>query len=65
MTLWQKKSKFTMTNPLKFIGTTEAAEYLRIHPQTLARIIKNGKIKAYRHGGLIKLRMEDIDEMAK
>lgn len=35
---------------LKFLNTKEASQLLRIHPETLRRFIREGKIRAYRIG---------------
>lgn len=39
----------------------DTAKYLRCNNETVRRLIKNQELRAYRIGGLIRLRKSDID----
>ena len=41
----------------------EAADYLALHPNTLRRYVSEGKLRAYRSGGIrdLRFRREDLD----
>lgn len=44
------------------LPTTEAAAYLRVHPDTLKRWVKTGKCRAYRMpSGRYRFRRSDLD----
>jgi excisionase family DNA binding protein len=43
----------------------EAAELLKLHPQTLRRWIREGKLPARRFGRQFRLRLEDIERVAQ
>jgi len=39
----------------------EAANYLKVSKKTIDRWIRAGKLPAAKHGGIVRLRREDID----
>ena len=43
----------------------EAAKMLKLHPQTLRRWIREGKLPAKRYGRQFRLRLEDIERSAQ
>lgn len=43
------------------LTVSEAAERLRISPQTLARHVKAGRLPAVRVGGLVRLEVRAVD----
>ena len=43
-------------------NTTEAAEYLRIHPRTLTRLAKRGEVPSIHIGRLWRFRRSDLDD---
>ena len=43
----------------------EAAELLKLHPQTLRRWIREGKLPARRFGRQFRLTLEDIERVAQ
>ena len=43
----------------------EAAQMLKLHPQTLRRWIRQGKLPARRFGSQFRLRLEDIEQTAR
>ncbi|MFH1309378.1 MAG: helix-turn-helix domain-containing protein [Candidatus Omnitrophota bacterium] len=43
----------------------EIAEYLRLHPYTIRRLAREGKIPAFRAGGQWRFRKDDIDQWSK
>jgi len=51
----------------KWLTANEAASRLRVHPKTLYRLIRQGKVPAYRMGarGEWRLRVEDLDAAFK
>lgn len=49
-------------NKAMWLTVEEGASYLRVHPQTLRRWIKAGKVKAYRiNRRTIRVKKEDLD----
>lgn len=50
-----------MTEPVRWLGTTEAAEVLGVVPRTLYRMIDEGLIPAYKMGRVIRLKASDLD----
>lgn len=45
----------------RWLGTTEAAEFLGVVPRTLYRMIDENLLPAYRMGRVIRLKEEDLD----
>ena len=43
----------------------EIAEYLRLHPYTIRRLAREGKIPAFRAGGQWRFRKDAIDTWSK
>src|SRR5437867_3955094 len=43
----------------------EAAEMLKLHPQTLRRWIRNGKLSAKRFGKQLRLRLDDLERAGR
>ena len=50
-----------MSEPLRWLGTTEAAEHLGVVPRTLYRMIDEGLIPAYKMGRVIRIKASDLD----
>jgi excisionase family DNA binding protein len=50
-----------MSDPIQWLGTTEAAERLGIVPRTLYRMIDEGQIPAYKMGRVFRLKVSDLD----
>ena len=50
-----------MSDSIRWLGTTEAAERLGIVPRTLYRMINEGEIPAYKMGRVIRLKESDLD----
>jgi excisionase family DNA binding protein len=49
-------------NKAMWLTVKEGADYLRVHPQTLRRWIKAGKVRVYRiNRRIIRFRKEDLD----
>ena len=51
----------TMSTPIQWLSTAEAAKYLGITPRTLYRFIDEGQIAGYRFGRVIRLKQDDVD----
>jgi len=48
------------------LGSVEsAANFLDVHPRTIRRMIRDGKLPAYRVGRLIKVDMRDVYAIAQ
>ena len=50
-----------MTDAIRWLGTTEAAERLGVVPRTLYRMIDEGAIPAYKMGRVIRVKESDLD----
>ena len=50
-----------MAEGIRWLGTTEASEWLGVVPRTLYRMIDEGQIPAYRMGRVLRLREADLD----
>ena len=50
-----------MSDPIRWLGTTEAAERLGVVPRTLYRMINEGAIPAYKMGRVIRVKESDLD----
>ena len=51
----------TDVEPPRWLIGTEAAPYARVHPSTLYRWIKDGRIPAHKVGGRWYVRVEDLE----
>ena len=47
--------------PITWMSTGEAAEYLGLTPRTLYRLIDEDELVAYRFGRVIRLKQSDVD----
>ena len=56
---------FLMKELVKAFTSVEIAEYLRLHPYTIRRLAREGKIPAFRAGGQWRFRKEDNDQWSK
>lgn len=54
-----------MKELVKAFTSVEIAEYLRLHPYTIRRLCREGKIPAFRVGGQWRFRKDDIDKWSK
>ena len=52
----------SMSTPIHWLSTAEAAKYLGITPRTLYRFIDEGQIAGYRFGRVIRLKQDDVDQ---
>lgn len=50
-----------VTEPIRWLGTKEAAERLGVVPRTLYRLIDEGQIPAYRLGRVFRVKESDLD----
>ena len=50
-----------MSEAIRWLGTTEAAERLGVVPRTLYRLINDGQIPAYKMGRVIRVKESDLD----
>ena len=50
---------------LTYYRLDEAADLLKVHPQTLRRWIREGRLSARRFGKQYRLRLEDIERAAE
>jgi excisionase family DNA binding protein len=55
------KPKIDSINP-SVMTVSEMANYLRVHPTTIYRLLKNGKIPAFRVGSDWRFNRERIDQ---
>lgn len=53
---------FLVSDAIRWLGTTEAAERLGVVPRTLYRMIDEGSIPAYKMGRVIRLKQSDLDD---
>jgi len=49
----------------KWLNKAQAAEYLGIHPTTLMRWARQGRIKKHRVGRLVRFRLEDLEALIR
>lgn len=61
MTQETGRSTLNSVNATRWLGTTEAAEFLGVVPRTLYRMIDENLVPAYRMGRVIRLKAEDLD----
>ncbi len=54
-----------MKELIKAFTVEEIAKYLRLHPYTIRRLARAGKIPAFRAGGQWRFRKDDIDQWSK
>ena len=54
-----------MKELVKAFTSEEIAEYLRLHPYTIRRLAREGKIPAFRAGGQWRFRKDKIDAWSK
>jgi excisionase family DNA binding protein len=55
------KSKIEGVNP-SVMTVSEMANYLRVHPTTIYRLLKHGKIPAFRVGSDWRFNRDSIDQ---
>lgn len=48
-----------------FYTVNQAAITLKVHPLTIRRYIKEGKLKAYRAGGNVRIALPDLRDFAQ
>ncbi len=49
----------------EFYTVNQSAIILKVHPLTIRRYIKDGRLKAYRAGGNIRIRVLDLKDFAQ
>ena len=54
-----------MKGLVKAFTSEEIAEYLRLHPYTIRRLAREGKIPAFRAGGQWRFRKDEIDRWSR
>jgi excisionase family DNA binding protein len=47
--------------PNEWLTVEEASKFLKIHPRTLKRYIKSGRVKAYRLGRDLRFKRADLE----
>lgn len=52
----------TMSTPIQWLSTADAAKHLGITSRTLYRFIDEGQIPGYRFGRVIRLKQSDVDQ---
>jgi len=45
----------------RLLTVAEASEFLRVHPETIKRYIREGRIKAYFSGNRLVLKEKDVE----
>lgn len=45
-----------------YMTIKEAAQYLKVHPETIRRYVKQGKLTAYKGEKIIRFKREDLDK---
>ena len=46
-----------------YMTVAEAAEYLKVHVQTIRRWIAEGKLKSYKGERIVRVKREDLDRL--
>ncbi len=54
-----------MKKSVKYYTIEEVAEALRLHPYTVRRLCREGKIPGFKFGGQWRFKREDIDLLSK
>ena len=49
----------------EFISVEDAAKRLGLHPDSIRRFIRNRELKAFRFGGVYRIRKVDFEEFIK
>lgn len=49
----------------EFISVEEAAKRLGLHPDSIRRFIRNKELKAFRFGGVYRIKKTDFEEFIK
>jgi excisionase family DNA binding protein len=49
----------------EFISVEEAAKRLGLHPDSIRRFIRNKELKAFRFGGVYRIKKVDFEEFIK
>jgi len=49
----------------RILDVAEAAEYLRIHPVTVRRLVQRGELPAAKVGDMLRIREEDLESLFK
>jgi excisionase family DNA binding protein len=49
----------------EFISVEDAAKRLNLHPDSIRRFIRTKKLKAFRFGGVYRIRKTDFEEFIK
>ena len=52
-------------SPKDVLTAEEVAKYLRIHPYTVRRLVRKGKIPGFKVGGQWRFRKDKIDSWSK
>ena len=54
-----------MVKKEEILTAEEVAEYLRIHPYTVRRLVRAGKLPGFKVGGQWRFRKDEIDSWSK
>ena len=54
-----------MVKKEEVLTAEEVAEYLRIHPYTVRRLVRAGKLPGFKVGGQWRFKKEEIDSLIK
>ncbi len=46
-----------------YLTIKEAADYLKVHPETIRRWVKEGKLPAYKGPKIVRFKKEDLDNV--
>jgi excisionase family DNA binding protein len=60
-----KRRRAPRADAPELAGIEVAAEFLDIHPRTIRRMIRDGQLRAYRVGKLVKVDMKQVYELAQ
>ena len=64
---WRKPRDPRNTNwpnatPPEYVTIEETADYLRVTERTVRQMIRDGRLRAYRNGKLIRLDLREVDQ---
>lgn len=62
VTLWNHSPKGKNMPRKEVITAEEVAKYLRIHPYTVRRLAREGKLPGFKIGGQWRFKKEEIDK---
>ncbi len=60
-----KCNRWEMANQIETYTIDEVAEALKLHPYTVRRLCREGKVPGFKFGGQWRFKKEDIDLLSK